>query len=135
VPGENMRFFRPLMIILSIYFTTVSVLASSLDCQLKENENNELQVQNFHVNSDSNPHGTIYFLNFITFKSLTGFVSLLSKDNKYFAVINVSSEELQIHSSAQYQMVEADQYAGHQLIIPSKSNFISSVQIICQYIK
>lgn len=130
-----MRFIKPIILMISIYLISFSALAETLDCQLVEHDNNQAQVQNFQVTSDSNPHGAMFFLNFKTFKSLTGFVSLLSKDNKYFAVINVSSDELQIHSSGQFQMVEQDQYAEHQLIIPSKSNYLSSVQIICQYKK
>lgn len=118
---------------LSIFASTMAQ-ANSLTCQMNEFKDGQNTIQDFVVTGDvSNPHGQMYFLKSTVFPEVSGFVSLMYRDSKNFAVFNLYSDTLQVGTSSQHQLVVQDQHLQHQMIIPSTSLQLSGIELVCKY--
>lgn len=87
------------------------------------------------VQSENDPHGGISTFRSELFPDVSGFVSLLQREDLFFAVLSLYSEKAGTNSSGQYQMVVDGQYAQLQLIIPSESLKMSGIELLCQFSK
>lgn len=121
------------LLVCSFLFST-SVFAKSLKCDVNETLNGDLVKQSLVVEAvANNPHGELLSFKGQVFPEISGFVSLLEREGRFFAVLSLYSDQLKANSSGQYQMVANEQYAELQFIIPSDSAKISGVEILCQY--
>ncbi len=121
------------LMVSSLVFSS-PVMAKSLNCEVVEFVNGENTIQKLVVESQAgDPHGGLLTFKGQVFPELSGFVSLLENDKKYFAVLSVYSEKLDTNSSSQNQMVIDGQYAQLQFIIPNDSLKLAGIQILCQY--
>lgn len=124
---------KKLILALGVFATVTTQAATQLNCQMNEFKDGQNTVQQFVVQEDpSNPHGQMYFFRSTVFPEVSGFVSLMYRDGKNFAVFNLYSEALQSGTSSQHQLVVQDQHLQHQMIIPSSSLQLSGIEITCK---
>lgn len=122
-----------LVIVLTSLLISATALAESIVCQITEFSEGDKNLNYLVVKSENDPHGGFQTFKSEMFPEVSGFVSLLKKDNQFFAVMSLYSEKLGSNSSGQYQMVVDGQYAQLQLIIPSESLKMSGVEIVCKF--
>lgn len=108
-----------------------------LNCQMKEFKNGETTIQSFTVEGNQSAHGEMHIFRSLVFPEVTGFVSLMLRDQKNFAVLNLYSETMQFGSSSQHQLMQSNestpsQHIQHQFIIPSKEIQLSGIEITCE---
>ncbi len=120
--------------ITTLIFSSV-VFAESITCQITEFADNKRRQTTVTVLSENDPHGGLKTFVSELFPEISGFVSLLQKDDQFFAVMSLYSDTLGTNSSGQYQMVVDGQYAQLQLIIPSESLKMSGIELLCQFSK
>lgn len=123
-----------LLTLTSLLFAT-SAFAESINCQISEFLADQRQQTVITVKSENDPHGGLTTFQSKLFPEISGFVSLLQRDNQFYAVMSLYSEKLGTNSSGQYQMVIDGQYAQLQLIIPSETLKLSGIEIVCQFSK
>ena len=106
-----------------------------IDCTISEFMGGKHINNSVTVLAENDPHGALITFNGSLFPEISGFVSLLQNDDKFFAVLSIYSEKSASNSSGQYQMVANEQYAQIQLVMPSSSSQLSGVEILCQFFK
>lgn len=120
------------LVLISLLLST-SAMAEAIFCQVTEFSDGNKKQNYMVVKSENDPHGGFQTFKSEMFPEVSGFVSLLKKDNQFFAVLSLYSEKLGSNSSGQYQMVIDGQHAQLQLIIPSESLKMSGVEIVCKF--
>lgn len=123
----------PLLSFSLFILVSSSAFAYGLNCVKTEYKDGDAKTSNFVVSSVEDPHGSLSPIVSEFFPDVTGFASLIQKDNRVFAVVSLYSESTQVNSSTQQQMTTEGQYLQHQLIIPSESLKLSAIEIICEY--
>ncbi len=111
-----------------------AALATSLNCYKTEFANNERTVSQVEVKLNDDPHGSIFMFKSDKFEDVSGFISLMNRNDRYFAVMSMYSEKTGVNSSAQYQMVENGQYAQLQIVMPSDSKYLAGIELVCEFI-
>jgi hypothetical protein len=124
-----------LLITLITLLLSTTVFAESITCQITEFSADKRNQTVVTVNSENDPHGGLTTFRGELFPEISGFVSLLQRDNQFYAVLSVYSDTLATNSSGQYQMVVDGQYAQFQFIIPSESLKLAGIEIVCQFSK
>ncbi len=111
------------------------IFAYSLTCEVNQSLDNKSSLLNIQIELSTSPHGSVEFFTADKFEGITGFIALLEKDTKIFAVINLYSAKLQVGSSSQVEIINNNQYIHHQMILPSSGNYLSAVIVECKFLK
>lgn len=120
--------------IATLFFST-SVFAEAINCQITEFSGEKRNQSMVTVESENDPHGGISTFRSELFPDISGFVSLLQREDQFFTVLSLYSDKTGTNSSGQYQMVIDGQYAQLQLIIPSESLKMSGIELLCRFSK
>ena len=108
-----------LFIAITTLLFSSTVFAEAINCQITEFSGDKRNQTVVTVQSENDPHGGISTFRSVLFPDVSGFVSLLQREDQFFAVLSLYSDKTGTNSSGQYQMVADGQYAQLQLIIPS----------------
>lgn len=113
---------------------SVSLSAKTLSCEVTELSEGKTTKQTLVAKpAEGDSHGGLLTFKGKTFPEISGFISLLSNEGRDFAVLSIYSEKIGSNSSGQYQMVANEQYAQLQFVVPSESQDLKAIEILCQY--
>jgi hypothetical protein len=109
--------------------------AASILCDVIEHGSEKTAVHNLTIDGSADPHGALVKFEGKIFTHVSGFVALVKKESKLFAVLNISSEAQGIHASSHHQILALEQPLQHQILIPDtsapESEKLTGIEIQC----
>lgn len=117
-------------------FKNRNISSKKLNCQVKEffqgGENKETVLVTL---DPSDSHGSMVSINGKKFPRLSGFISLMEKEQRVFAVKYLQDQNSLVQSSGQYEVVKSGQYTQMMMIIPTQANELEGIEIQCEYLE
>lgn len=114
-------------------FLGLSAQAEKIECQINEFGVEQKITTQVSLENFNEPHGAFAQVKSQLFPEVSGFVAVMERAGRRFAVISFYNEKLQVNSSAQYELIRPDQYIQHQFIIPNEALQLTGIETLCYY--
>ena len=121
------------LFIFTTLLLSLSAQAEKIDCQINEFGVEQKTTYQVSLENFTEPHGAFVQIKSQLFPEVTGFVAVMERDQRRFAVISYYHDKLQVNSSGQYELIKPDQYIQHQFIIPNESLKLTGIETVCYY--